>query len=260
MHAHVQRVQQVMSAVMKPDTHYGKIPGTGDKPTLLKPGAEVLCLTFHIAPSYRTVDLSVVDRDGEMSVARYRVTCTGTHQGSSIALGEGVGECSSNEAKYKWRKAVNNDEFENTPIDRRRIKFGANYNQQQVRTDAADIANTVLKMASKRALIAMVLNVTAASDMFTQDLDDPDASYDDERPQRQTKPRAAEPRTRSNVTGKASDKQVALLALKIGQKDGLEESEFLAHFQLGALAEITFDRVNEALDFIKNWQPAEASA
>ncbi|MTV64573.1 hypothetical protein GM539_14660, partial [Streptococcus pneumoniae] len=35
-------------------------------------------------------------------------------------------------------------------------------------------ANTVLKMACKRAKMAMVLNVTAASDCFSQDLEDLD--------------------------------------------------------------------------------------
>jgi hypothetical protein len=44
-----------------------------------------------------------------------------------------------------------------------------------VRTEPADLANTVLKMACKRAKMAMVLNVTAASDCFTQDLEDLDA-------------------------------------------------------------------------------------
>jgi hypothetical protein len=36
----------------------------------------------------------------------------------------------------------------------------------------ADEYNTVLKMANKRSLVAAVLNVTAASDIFTQDLED----------------------------------------------------------------------------------------
>src|SRR5207244_3788998 len=39
-----------------------------------------------------------------------------------------------------------------------------------------DTYNTVLKMACKRALVAAVLNGTAASDIFTQDLDDSDES------------------------------------------------------------------------------------
>lgn len=168
---HVARVQEVMGAVMKANVHYGKIPGT-DKPTLYKPGAEVLCATFRIAPKYRIEDLSTHDS------VRYRVTCVGVHQLSGIELGEGIGECSSMEEKYKWRKAASINEYEATMPDRRRVKHGyskqdrKSYEIRQVRTEPADVANTILKMAAKRAQVAMTLNVTAASDMFSQDLED----------------------------------------------------------------------------------------
>lgn len=165
----VNLVQEVMRGIMKQDTHYGKIPGT-PKPTLYKPGAEVLCVTFRIAQEYRIEDLS------DPYTARYRVTCVGRHQVTGITLGEGVGECSSAEEKYKWRAAVCAEEFDLTPESMRRLKF-AKWNgnvekKTQVRTEAADLANTVLKMACKRAMIAMTLNVTAASDIFTQDIED----------------------------------------------------------------------------------------
>ena len=53
---------------------------------------------------------------------------------------------------------------------------------QQVRTNPADIANTVLKMAKKRAQIDLTLTATAASDCFTQDVEDlPEELRDDER-------------------------------------------------------------------------------
>jgi hypothetical protein len=161
----VNLVQEVMKAVMKDGTHFGVIPGT-PKPSLWKPGAEVLAATFRIAVSYKIEDLSTED------VVRYRVAAIGTHQTSGIVMGEGMGECSSNEEKYKWRKAINAAEFAATPENRRRTKFGKQYNTDQVRTEAADLANTVLKMACKRAQVAMTLNVTAASDIFTQDIED----------------------------------------------------------------------------------------
>lgn len=177
MRANVNLVQEVMRAVMigpskenKDGVHYGKIPGA-PKPTLYKPGAEVLCATFRIAPSYRVEDLSGED------FVRYRVTCIGTHQTTGITLGEGMGECSSNEEKYKWRKA-NPREFDAASENRRRVKYGYNSQEQreyeikQVRTEPADLANTILKMACKRAQVAMTLNVTAASDIFTQDIED----------------------------------------------------------------------------------------
>lgn len=169
--AHVHRVQEIMKSVMKKDVHYGIIPGT-EKNTLYKPGAELLCMSFHIAPTYQVVE----DRfdDG----VRYRVTCSGVHQGSGRVVADGLGSCSSMEEKYKWCKTYNKKEFEATPIDRRRMNYGYNrqkreeYEVMQVRVETADIENTLLKMASKRALIAMTLNALAASDIFAQDLED----------------------------------------------------------------------------------------
>jgi hypothetical protein len=176
--SHVATVQEVMRAVMKPEVHYGKIPGAGDKPTLLKAGAEVLCMVFRIADEYRVEDLSTAD------MVRYRVTCIGKHQVSGAVLGEGMGEASSGEEKYKWRKAVCDEEWDETPANLRRVKHargkgGTFYKAKQVRTEPADIANTVLKMANKRAKMAMVLNVTAASDCFSQDLEDMDEALRD---------------------------------------------------------------------------------
>lgn len=165
----VNLVQEVMRNIMIKDTHYGVIPGT-KKPSLYKPGAEVLCVTFRIADKYVIEDLSAE------GIARYRVRCIGEHQVTGDVLGEGVGECSSHEEKYKWRRAICQEEFNLTPENMRRIKFsqwqGKIDKQPQVRTEASDQANTVLKMACKRAKIAMTLNVTAASDIFTQDIED----------------------------------------------------------------------------------------
>lgn len=199
----VNLVQEVMRAVMKEGVHYGKIPGT-PKPTLYKPGAEVLCVAFRIAPSYRVEDLSI---DG---VARFRVTCVGTHQVSGIVLGEGLGECSSGEEKYKWRKAICVEEFDLTLETMRRLKFGKGdrgvYKVTQIRTEAADQANTVLKMACKRAKVAMTLDVTAASDMFTQDIEDmPEELRNDEPGEPVVTALAAEWVARANAAPTADD-------------------------------------------------------
>lgn len=174
---HVAIVQEVMRAVMKPDVHYGTIPGT-PKPTLYKAGAEVLCMVFRVADNYEITDLSTAD------TVRYRVNCIGVHQVSGVVLGSGLGEASSGEEKYKWRKAVCKEEFDETPVNMRRIKHargkgGTTYKQEQIRTEQADLANTILKMANKRAKMAMTLNVTAASDCFNQDLEDMDAALVD---------------------------------------------------------------------------------
>lgn len=166
----VNLVQEVMKAVMQSGTHYGTIPGCGDKPTLLKPGAEKLASTFRLAINPEIEDMSTKDS------ARYRVRALITHQISGAFLGAGVGECSSNEEKYCWRNAVCDEEFNDTPEDKRRIKYKKAYDKitkiKQIRTNPADIANTVLKMSKKRALIDGILTVTGASDIFTQDIED----------------------------------------------------------------------------------------
>lgn len=174
---HVAVVQEVIRAVMKADVHYGTIPGT-PKPTLYKAGAEVLCMVFRVADTYEVEDLSTED------IIRYRVNCIGTHQTTGIVLGSGQGEASSGEEKYKWRKAICQEEYDDTPANLRRNKFkrgkgGTHYKELQVRTESSDLANTVLKMANKRAKMAMTLNVTAASDCFSQDLEDMDDALRD---------------------------------------------------------------------------------
>lgn len=198
--SHVAMVQEVMRAVMKPEVHYGVIPGT-DKPTLYKQGAEVLCMAFRVADSYQVEDLSTAE------VVRYRVTCSGVHQVSGLVLGTGMGEASSGEEKYKWRKAYK-EEFEATPANLRREKKGYNakekkaYSTFQVRTEPADLANTILKMANKRAKIAMTINVTACGDMFGQDLEDMDEALRDHLTRHN--PDGADAKKDAGATGKPS--------------------------------------------------------
>lgn len=168
----VNLIQEVMASVMKKDTHYGKIPGT-TKNTLYKAGAEVLLTTFRIAVEPDVEDLSTSDE------IRYRIHARGIHQSTGVVVGIGVGECSSNEEKYKWVAAVCQEQFEATDVDRRRIAYKkkkypekGHYTVDQIRAEPADIANTILKMAKKRAQIDLCLTATAASDIFTQDIED----------------------------------------------------------------------------------------
>jgi hypothetical protein len=171
--ANVQLIQQVMAEVMLKDVHYGVIPGT-QKPTLYKAGSEKILSTFRIAAYPKEIeDLSNYDE------IRYRVKVHGVAMENDQALfGVGIGECSSNEEKYKWRRPVCDEEYNETPDDRKRMKWSKgfgdkpNYQQKQIRTNPSDVANTILKMAKKRAQIDMTLTATGASDVFDQDLED----------------------------------------------------------------------------------------
>jgi hypothetical protein len=168
--ARMRHIQHVREAVMIEGVHFGKPFGDSQKFTLLKPGAEVLTVTFGLAVEPIINDVSTSDE------IRYRVMVKLTSIATGAFIGSGIGECSSNEEKYKWRAAVAEEEYNATPVNRRRMKFKKNRDAisqiMQVRTEPADIANTVLKMAKKRALIDATLTATGASDMFEQDLDD----------------------------------------------------------------------------------------
>lgn len=166
--AQVNLIQDVMRSVMFDGTHYGKIPGT-QSVSLYKAGAEKLMATFRLAAKPEVEDLS---RDGEI---HYRVTVN-LLSASGQFLGAGIGECSSREDKYAWRAMICQEEFDATPENRRRIKFskyqGRVEQKKQIRTNPSDVANTILKMAKKRAQVDAVITVTAASDIFTQDIED----------------------------------------------------------------------------------------
>jgi hypothetical protein len=252
LRSQIQLIQAAMSEVMIEGVHFGKIPGT-PKPSLWKSGSEVLCAMFRIAPIFLTEDLSTGD------CVRYRVRCIGRHQTTGIDLGEGVGECSSDEQKYRWRAPVCDEEFEATPIDRRREKWqrgsGGTYAQKQVRVEPADVANTVLKISAKRAQIAMTLNVLAASDIFAQDMEDlPDGVIDGERSagprQRNTRRSAPQGRPRSNGgQGTATDAQVRLMRARMNDA-GMSAEDVCKHFGVDSITQLPFDKVNDALAYI----------
>lgn len=185
--AQVSAIRELMSAVMADGTHYGRIPGCGDKPTLLQPGAQKLMLMFQLADSYE-----IDERDIGGGHREYRVRCTLASRLTGVVQGSGNGMCSTMESKYRYRNVADwEDTGDPIPNDARERK--AEYRRQGLgmkkvdgrwlwvryldsqrseNPDIADTYNTVLKMACKRALVAAVLNATAASDIFTQDIED----------------------------------------------------------------------------------------
>lgn len=196
-------IVEVMESAMRKDIDYGIVPGT-PKPSLYKPGSEKILSIFHLGIRPRVEDLSTPD------TIRYRVITEIFSQQSGVVLGEGIGEASSAESKYQWRGIVCEEEWNATPDDRRRLKWkksdrGA-YAIKQIRADMEDVANTILKMAKKRSQIDAVLTVTAASDIFAQDLEDLkaaglDPNEDDTVPQ--TDPKAERPQDLQKKTAPA---------------------------------------------------------
>ncbi len=189
--AQVNLIQHVMREVMQQDQHYGVIPGTGTKPTLLKAGAEKLCLTFRLDPQY-----DITERQDGIHL-HITSKCTLYHITTGQRYGSGMGSCSTREAKYAYRKSARKcPNCQSEAIIKGKEEYGGGWvcfkkkggcgakfadgdkaieGQAEGRMpneDVADQYNTVLKMANKRSLVAAVLNATAASDIFTQDIED----------------------------------------------------------------------------------------
>jgi len=180
-------IQHVMEKVMRDGEHYGVIPGCGKKPSLLKAGAEKLSLTFRLAPQYE-----VTEKPMQGNHREYYVKCTLTHIPTDKVFGQGVGACSTMEGKYRFRtgeveftgKEVPKEFWKDRDINLIGGKgFSTKKNDkgkweivragEKVEHDnPADYYNTVLKMAKKRAHVDAVLTATAASDIFTQDVED----------------------------------------------------------------------------------------
>ncbi len=259
-------IQEVMKAVMKPDVHYGIIPGT-KKNTLYKPGSEAILSTFRIAVEPSVEDLSTHD------CYRYRVTARGVLPSGEI-VGAGVGEASTDEEKYKWRAAVSDAEFQATPEDRRRIKYQKAYTTNQVRTNPADLANTVLKMAKKRAQIDLTLTATGASDVFDQDLEDMDETLRNELVGGHTggKPPVTSPQSKSGNQRGQQGQQSAGSGAASSQKPGciseaqakmifaklknatppIPIEDFMAYHNISRLGELPADMMKNALENIES--------
>lgn len=186
-------VHDAMQSVFRKDHHYGVIPGTNGKPSLLKPGAEILAMTFRMATAF-----DIVMRELERGHRDYEVTCTLTHQPTEQYLGQGVGSCSTMENKYRFRNASHKcPHCDAEAIIRGKEEYGGGWlcfrrkggcgatwprgmanpfegtKAGKVEYDnPADYYNTALKMSKKRAFVDAVITVAAASDIFTQDPDE----------------------------------------------------------------------------------------
>lgn len=192
--------------IMVDKVDYGTIPGAGDKPTLLKPGAEKLTTFFGLSPRFVTeekvMDWTGREHDGEPFFhIQYRCQLFR----GDLLVGEGLGSCNSWERKYRYRSggracpecgsdAIKRSRF--APRNNPNAKpgwycydkaggCGANFayedptileqNTGKVLNDnPQDLVNTIDKMAQKRALVAATLIAVNASEFFTQDIEDMD--------------------------------------------------------------------------------------
>lgn len=182
-HAAAERRQAVIDfykTLMKKNSDYGVIPGTGKdaKPTLLKPGAEKLASLFGLSPRFEIIEREMDwtgDAHGGEPFFYIQYRCTLTR--GDLTVGQGVGSCNSWEKKYRYRnvypdKATEEDK-KNGRLETKPGRGGSSYKVYIVKNpDPADVVNTIDKMAQKRALVAAVLIAVNASELFTQDMED----------------------------------------------------------------------------------------
>ena len=190
-----ERLHQVMRNMMTEGIHFGKIPGT-DKPTLLKPGAEVLCQMFHLVPD---VKATVEYGDGLVSPEiTVRSRCV-IHAGSLDGPAVGTGEAAANSWERKWRyRAAERicPACKKPAIIKGSDKYGGGWvcwkkkdgcgkkwadGAAEIESQTAglvanpdpyDLLNTITKIANKRAKLDAVITSTSSSDLLTQDMDE----------------------------------------------------------------------------------------
>lgn len=192
------RIRRIKRDLMNEGSHYGTIPGT-DKPTLLKPGAEVLCSIYGLRADFEP---KVQYGDGVTSPqVRVSMRCElhlGDLAGPVVAVGYGA--ANSWERKHRYRRGERSCPECGVigSVIKGKADFGGGWLcwakkggcgakwpagapeiESQVvgdveNPDQHDLENTLVKMAKKRAHIDAALTGTASSDLFTQDLDEQD--------------------------------------------------------------------------------------
>lgn len=191
LHENLEFIRNVMHKEMREGQDFGKIPGTGDKPTLLQPGAQKLLMTFNLTEAVKREVLREYPgwhREYEFTVVV---------RAPNGKEWDGVGTCSTLESKYRWRKQerrcptcgkhtiiAGKEEYGGGWLCWAKkggcgAKFAFNdtaiTSQPSGRTENPDIAdqwNTCRKMAFKRALVAAAINATNTSELWTQDLEE----------------------------------------------------------------------------------------
>lgn len=221
---------QIVQEALESGTDFGVIPGTGSKPTLLKPGAERLSAAFGLRPEFEVVTEEVdhfrevawtkrkkvwanrfrgdktfkwdEERGTSTGFYRYVVRCRLIRRDTGEEMGQGIGTCSTLESKY---------------VDRPR-----------------DSENTALKMAKKRAHVDATLTTLGLSDRFTQDVEDLHGAEPE--PGRDAAVAPAAPPTTPAETGEAATEKQERFLGKLLKSSVWTQEERVAYAKRGGEA------------------------
>ena len=155
-----------MKAVLRDGVDYGVIPGTGTKPTLLKPGAEKLLQWFGFG---HATEVTETERSPEGNWAGVTYRCTVTKSmpdGRTVVVAMCEGYAGYDEDRFYLtaeaataKEQANAEKYHRSPNPMKCLEYRAP-------------RNSVVKMAQKRALVGAALQATSASTLFTQDVED----------------------------------------------------------------------------------------
>ncbi len=201
-------LKKFVDELMTPGIDYGVIPGV-NKPTLLKPGAEKLCDAFGFS---KRIDVTNRLEDWYRGIFHYEVKVTLVCKRSGLIEAEGIGCCNSKEAQYAEQ-------------------------------GGHDVANTILKMSKKRALIDAVLSATRSSDIFTQDIEEMEWLSN-----KGTK-------TPASTALPATRKQLSFIFSIVEQKQiPVEKVKVLMHERYSATEskQLTLQQASDFIDFLKS--------
>lgn len=223
LHERLEFVRQVMKEEMKEGQDFGKIPGTGEKPSLLQPGAQKLLMTFNLREQVKKETLREFPTLAIPGHREYEFVVTVFPSGMTSENGwDGVGTCSTLESKYRYRKQERRcPECGKEKIIQGKAEYGggwlcwkkkggcgATFAESDKRIadqdsgtveyeNPADYWNTVRKMAFKRAIVHAAINATNTSELWTQDVEEmaQNAENAPKRPPAGDKPRQNAPGT-----------------------------------------------------------------
>jgi hypothetical protein len=217
-------------------------------------------MTFRFSPAFEVQVIEMLPPPGAFDGHReYRVKCTLTHIPTGAVMGEGVGSASTLETKWRFRSGPTEATDKPVPQEYWNIRKTDPAKAQQLlggkgfvtkKDDSgkwmiavrgervefdnpADNYNTCLKMAKKRALVDATLTATAASDIFTQDLEEmqengtvagPSDKKSEEKPPVQPPQEKKEEKTDDEKRGELTDLGVVYATAKgITFEDAIKE-------------------------------------
>lgn len=193
---------QLVSELLKEGVDYGKVPGTQQN-SLLKPGAEKLCVFFGLQPNMMLQE-SKEDWDKGFFYYRYRVDLW--RGNTRVASCEGSANSYEKKYRYIWiEKPKPKDQqveadMKARGIGRNRQAYGKwKWEERIDNPNPYDLVNTLKKMAQKRAYVGATLMATSATGFFAHF----DGNEEDEEPQ------TARPRTKPTNSGNGQKKEAA---------------------------------------------------